>query len=406
MTCQEYEILLEKELAGNLTEEEQAEMEKHDSECAACRALHESMKDLDEKIEAQMGKVPPLPDGLHDAWMKKIEEEPFMEKNEKKRSWNWMRYVGVAAAVLFVVVGTIMTRDTLPARTSKSVVSEEAGCPYLMSRSVPAYGDSNAMIEDMEAEMAYASEDSMDTGNVYGGVAEAKMAENSIPEEKKIIRTASLTIMTKSFDESLDALTALCKELNGWVSWMSVSTGSGNLQRASMTLRIPQENLDAFLSGSGEYGRVTSREETADDVTESYRDTQTRLATQQALMERLQSLVTTAAKLSDLLELESQIADTQYTIDSLQQSLKSTDRKVSYSTVSINLREERKEDTVVSNVTFGERILAAFQMGLESFTEWLQDMVLFLIASIPFILIAVVIFVIIHVVRKKMKKQR
>ena len=46
-------------------------------------------------------------------------------------------------------------------------------------------------------------------------------------------------------------------------------------------------------------------------------DTETRLATQRALMARLQSLVTEAASLTELLELESQIADTQYTIDRL-----------------------------------------------------------------------------------------
>ena len=86
------------------------------------------------------------------------------------------------------------------------------------------------------------------------------------------------------------------------------------------------EQLDDYFSGTSGLGRVISREESATDVTESYYDTQARLETQQALMARLQALVTDAADLSDLLTLESQIAETQYQIDRLQSSLNSTDR--------------------------------------------------------------------------------
>ena len=81
------------------------------------------------------------------------------------------------------------------------------------------------------------------------------------------------------------------------------------------------EKLDELLAGAEGYGRVISRTETAEDVTESYQDTAARLATQQAKMERLQALMNDTASLSDLLELESAIADTQYTIDSLQSRL-------------------------------------------------------------------------------------
>ena len=121
---------------------------------------------------------------------------------------------------------------------------------------------------------------------------------------------------------------------------MNNATG---LRTAYLTLRIPQSALDAYIAGTEGLGRITSRSESAQDVTESYQDTAARLETQKALLARLQALITESADLSDLLELESQIADTQYQIDRLQASLNSTDRQVSYSTVNITLK-----DTVVS----------------------------------------------------------
>ena len=119
--------------------------------------------------------------------------------------------------------------------------------------------------------------------------------------------------------------------------------GGGRLEaqasrRASLTLRVPEEKLDAFLQGAGELGRVISQTETAQDVTASYQDIAARLATQQAKMERLQALMSETATLSELLELESAIADTQYTLDSLQSQLNQTDDQVAYATVDVSLR--------------------------------------------------------------------
>ena len=53
-------------------------------------------------------------------------------------------------------------------------------------------------------------------------------------------------------------------------------------------------------------------------------------------MERLQALMSETATLSELLELESAIADTQYTLDSLQSQLNQTDDQVAYATVDVS----------------------------------------------------------------------
>ena len=163
---------------------------------------------------------------------------------------------------------------------------------------------------------------------------------------------------------------------------------------------VPQEALDGYLAGSEQLGRITSRSESAEDVTASYQDTRARLDTQIALMERLQALMGEAGDLSDLLALESQIADTQYQIDRLQSSLNSTDRQVDYATVSVTLKEETTVELTDDTVTLGERIRSAVRVGWEAFTGFLSDMAVFLVAALPFIGVVAAVVIALWIIRK------
>ena len=237
--------------------------------------------------------------------------------------------------------------------------------------------------------------------------AEVYGVEDAAATEQKIIRTVSLTLGTQAYEQSLESLRSQCESLGGWVSYSSESAMSSGLRRAYLTLRIPAEQLDEYLSGTTGLGRVISREESATDVTESYYDTQARLETQQALMARLQALVTDAADLSDLLTLESQIAETQYQIDRLQSSLNSTDRQVSYATVDVTLREETaSSDITDGEKSLGQRILSALETGLEAFLDFLSDMAVFLAAALPFILLVAVVWIAVKLIRRAIKRRK
>ena len=173
-----------------------------------------------------------------------------------------------------------------------------------------------------------------------------------------------------------------------------------------MTLRIPADRTDAFLNDAtaAEGCRVTRREETVEDVTESYYDTASRLTSQETLLERLRSLTTEAASLTELLELESKIAETQATIDRLKASLNHTDDQVAYSTVSLTLYEEVPEKKAVDpQMTFGQRLAAGLKAGLKTLGGFLQQAAVILAAMLPFAALAAVIGLIVRLVVKKRK---
>ncbi len=359
-------------------------------------------------------EVPPMPEGLHAAWMQKIEDDQYLKRMEQTRTRKTItRFLSIAAAMVFVVGGTLLTRDDLFLKAKpqengvqKSILYTSAaanGAVYADSAAYDAVAEENesfSLQADTEPELrsmlAMTAGAGADTG--------AAMKSRNMTEEKKIIRNARLTIQTQRFDWSLDTLKRACEQQGGWIESSSESLNSSTgLRTASLTLRIPQNELDAYLDGAEALGRITSRSESAEDVTASYQDTQARLDTQLALMERLQALITASADLSDLLALESQIADTQYQIDNLTRSLNRTDRQVAYSTVTVALREEKTVELTDDTVTFGERLLSAVQVGAQAFVGFLGDAVVFLVAALPFIVIVGVIALIVIVIKRRKK---
>ena len=343
--------------------------------------------------------VPPMPEGLHATWMQKVEDDQMEKKTTRK---SITRFLSIAAAMVFVVGGTLLTKDTL---SSDALNMKSA--PQENGRTIALYG-SRAYANDSydyAVEEAAEAEFTMDTGMVMmaKGVTTTSTAVPA-QTDKKIIRTASLTIATQTFEDSLNALKSACEGQGGWIESSSENVNSySGLRTAYLTLRVPQDSLDAYLAGADGLGRITNRSESAQDVTASYQDTRTRLDTQIALMGRLQALITESGDLSDLLALESQIADTQYQIDSLQSSLNRTDRQVSYSTVDVTLKEEKVAELTDTRVSFGERLASAVTVGFEAFVTFLQDMAVFLVAALPFIAIVAVLALVIRIIKRRKK---
>ena len=357
---------------------------------------HDENEVLRDALTGLNEEVPPMPEGLHAAWMQKVEADMTHTQEKKPHPFRQAtRWLSVAAALVFVIGGTLLTRDRL-APADAATQSTNGAAMYSMKRSA-----SYDTAEDAEVEYAAANGVML----TMAGAAQTA-ATDALPAatEKKIIRTASMTIVTQTFAESLDALRSACEGQGGWIESSSESTNSyTGLRTAYLTLRVPQSALDAYLADTADLGRVTSRSESAEDVTESYQDTTARLATQQALMVRLQALITESGDLSDLLALESQIAETQYEIDRLQSSLNATDRQVTYSTVNVTLKEEKTVELTDSTVSFGDRLKSAIATGFNALESFLADMVVFLVAALPFIAIVAVVCIVVRLIRKRRK---
>lgn len=348
-------------------------------------------------------EVPDMPENFHAQWTALVKEDAMKQEETRKVApmRRWTRILSVAAALVFVVGGTLLTKDSLsPARTS-APQSLADSYDYDYDTYTSDVGYSEEAGSGVRTMMIGAANNAMPEA----ASAKSASAKSAIAEDKKIIRNVSLTIKTSAYDDSMASLTALLSQYSGYLESSSEYTNNRNLRTASLTLRIPADSLDAFLSNTGELGRITSRNMSSTDVTANYQDTAARLENQKLLLARLQALTDTAGDLSDLLALETQLADTQYNIEQLESALADTDQQVNDATVRVTLNEEAQPDLRDETVSLGDRIKGALSTGWNAFVSFLQDCVVFLTAALPFIAIVAVMAIVIIIIRKAKKRK-
>ena len=133
-----------------------------------------------------------------------------------------------------------------------------------------------------------------------------------------------------------------------------------------------------------------------------YSDTALRLATQQEKMKRLQQLLTQAESVSDLLEIETEIANTQYQIDQYETSLRSIDREVEQSQVSVTLVEETPAQSAAqSGVSLGERLARGLAASWEGIGRFFQNMLVFLVMAMPVLVPLLAIWIVARVILRR-----
>ena len=112
-----------------------------------------------------------------------------------------------------------------------------------------------------------------------------------------------------------------------------------------------------------------------------------------------------AEDVSDLIEIEAQLSDTIYQIESYTAKKNTFDNLVSYSTVNIELNEVSV--VTYKTETFWDRLLATIGNSLRDFADFLEDLLLGIIYLLPFalVLFLIAIPVVKGVKRKRAKKQ-
>ena len=233
-----------------------------------------------------------------------------------------------------------------------------------------------------------------------------------LPENVKIIYTADVNLESTAFDETVRGLEALVANMGGYFEYSNLENYNSYYRTGIYTVRVPAANFQAFCDGVGGLCQVNSISRNAQDVSEAYYDIESRLATQQTKLERLQTLLAKAENMEDIISLEYAISDTELAIEQLTGSLRKYDSLVGYATVSIYLREvyqlTEQEQPVIG---FWAKLAAAFRSGANGFVYGLQDMLLYIARAwvgwlIFLIFVAAAVIIPLRIVRKKKAAKR
>ena len=258
-----------------------------------------------------------------------------------------------------------------------------------------------------------------ETGS-YAEEAEVETAEGSESSEvqvkdtaRKLIKNVNLDVETEEFDVLMLTITEKTESFGGYVESSYTYNGSNyygdSSRNADLTLRIPAEKLDAFLSAVAECSNVISKNESVTDVTLQYVDMKSHKEALETEQARLLELLEQAESVEDIITIESRLSEVRYQIESMESQLRTMDNQVSYSTVYLSVNEVKKLTPVKEQTTW-EKISTGFVDSLESVGRGIKNFFIGLIINLPYLVVWAVVIIlvvlIIKLIRKAGKKRK
>ncbi|MBE6679559.1 MAG: DUF4349 domain-containing protein [Ruminococcaceae bacterium] len=227
-------------------------------------------------------------------------------------------------------------------------------------------------------------------------------------KEEKLVYTSRVILESEDFDAASESLHQTVKSLGGIIVSESAynlnNVNSKGFRTLSMTVRIPQANYDAFLSGISESYNVASINNSVQNLTESYYDNENRLKSYRIQEERLFAMLEKAENVSEMLEIEARLCDVQYQIEALTNTQTTIDNDVKYATFYLDLNEVTKYTTPTPK-TFNDRLAETLRESGEMFIEFLENALFALIFLAPYITILAVFIIVLAIVVKHRRKK-
>lgn len=287
---------------------------------------------------------------------------------------------------------------------SDSAMTMEATAEYAMDYDNGAYYADEEYVEE-----EYVEEGSFST---TGNTTSTEQAD--VAGKRKLIKTVNLSLETLEFDALIDQIREKVTGMEGYIESSNVYNGSDyeeysyRTREASFVARIPQNQLDAFLSDVSAAANVTNCSENVEDVTLQYVDMESHKKVLLTEQERLLAFLEQATNMEDIITLENRLSDVRYEIESMESKLRTYDNKVNYSTVYISVREVKKY-TPIEEETLWDRMKNGFTESILDVEDGLLDFLVGFIIAIPYLLVyaffIAIVVIIIRAIIKSSKKR-
>ena len=168
----------------------------------------------------------------------------------------------------------------------------------------------------------------------------------SMPTDRAIIRTGTVVVEVEDFGAAQSNLTTTVEGYGGYVSDSRQDRrqiGNETWVRGEMVLRVPSEDFDALVEDAQALGEVQTVEVNSRDVSDQLVDIEARLENLRAERDRLRELYDRANDTEDVLAVQRELSDVQTEIERTEAQLQGLERRVAYSTITVELREPRPD---------------------------------------------------------------
>lgn len=264
------------------------------------------------------------------------------------------------------------------------------------------------VMQEMAVEAPMAMAPMMDgASNSLAGSGET--GSTPMPESRKWIVTVDMSAETEDLDTLLVNLEEAITKLDGYVEDQNIYNGSTysshRRRNANLTIRVPAEDVDAFATEVSGIANVVSKNVSREDITLKYVATESKVTALKTEEARLLELLAQAETMSDLLEIEARLSDVRYELESYSSQLRLYDNQVDYATIYLSI-DEVQEYTPIAEKTVWERIRDGFKDSLEGVGDGFVDVIVWILANSPYLVVWGVILMVCAVLLKVLGKRR
>ena len=256
--------------------------------------------------------------------------------------------------------------------------------------------DKVVSLELPENEGVYKADAAVAVDSAAAAVEEPSATEPAEAITQKIIKNANLRFESSDLQETYATILTATKKYKATIQNDSEGKNYSSIYR-NITVRIPAENFDNFINEiSKGITYFDQKDISSQDVTEEYIDVASRIKTKKALEERYLNLLSKANKVSEMLEVESQLSAIREEIEAKEGRLKYLQNRVALSTINIEFYKPLAQESGAT-VSYGTKIWNAIKSGFNSISNFFIG----LLEIWPIILILVALF---YFIRKRIKK--
>ena len=242
--------------------------------------------------------------------------------------------------------------------------------------------------------------------------------------KEMLVYRCNITIDTLDFEGAVSTLKQKVKEYRGLIEYEYQSDGVGESGQYvvneedkdytySATIRIPSEYYDSFTSSAEGLGILRSKNSSVDNVTTVYGTLKSELEIYEADYARYLEKYEETEDDAIALSIEKELRTLALTIADIKTQMSTIEGDVAYSYITISIHKVCEEEIVVEpepepvDDSFSARFKETAKESWESFLEFVQGIILFLVRSWwVLLIIGIIVFVIVFSIKRANKKRR
>ena len=396
-------------LDGELPVEQATAAAAHLEERRECQILVAELKSVSEVLTAW--ETESLEPAIHGELSQALDERQE-ERSAARGRWDWLGqhrfrrlapWAGGALAgglavllLTFILISSSSHREygaaPLATRTETMALSAAKEVPKPgADRDSAIFYDSAALLSQPQREELLKRkampQDASKLEVNRGGTVESQIAAE-LAAGPMIIRSAQLKVVIENLDSARAEVDKIVERYSGYVGDLTVSAPSNGARTLTATLRVPATQLDSAMAELKKLGRVESETQNGQDVTAQYVDLEARLSNSRNTEKRLLELLSNrTGKLSDVLEVETQVSQVREEIERMEGERRLMAKQVEYATLTATVTEEYKAPASALPDSTATRFRNAAVDGYRSVVNFIIGVALFLISDGPMLVV-------------------